>query len=269
MWGYFFVAITVFLFSWGLPRFLHGTMSISEYLFPSILWVIFFATCAFFGALSAVLYYLIAREDVPTHIKSNSNAIRKSDTQIDSTLWLNTIIKRLFNELVSDMDFKKKLQIMIDESKSELPDFLGEIRLEEIVFGKSLPIFKSIKAQEEKEDLVIEIDLEYEDKEAKLFLSTALVLNQPVEKWATLPIRFGVENIFLKAKLRLKLRHLKELRLSLLEPPEYDLLFTNEIGGKKMLKNIPKITDVINHVLTQTIQTKYIFPNEILIPLSK
>jgi D-ribose pyranose/furanose isomerase RbsD len=49
--------------------------------------------------------------------------------------------------------------------------------------------------------------------------------------------------------------------------PKIELMFTNEIGYKKILKNIPKITDLINSSLKNILIEKVIFPNEITFKL--
>lgn len=251
--------------------YLYQHISIS-FIFSSFLWIILISLFLFIFLFFGIFFYLFQKNgkeydsEKQQHIISNEKIIKNVISDSDQSVWLNVILKKIVKHITNGMDLKKRLQILIDESKSELPEFLGEIKLDNVSLGKSIPLFKNIKAKEIQEELYIEFEIYYEDKDAILSLNTELILNHPLKNWASLPIQFSIENIYFKSKVRLKIKNFKELKISLLEPPEYDLIFKNEIGNK--LKNIPKITEWINHLLNITIK-KFLSPNEITIQMNQ
>jgi hypothetical protein len=177
---------------------------------------------------------------------------------------LNVILQKVAKDFLTELNLKKIVKEVIENSRKSIPDLIGEIEIEEFSIGKSIPKFFNISAEEKEENLIIELEVEYEDKEAKISLSTEVVLNEPLKHWASLPISVCIENLFLKSKLQIRAsKKFKNIFITLLEYPEYDIVLNNQIGNRKMLKNVPKISEIINQVIHQILKDQLVFPNEI------
>ncbi len=93
-------------------------------------------------------------------------------------------------------------------------------------------------------------------------MSTALILNKPIPNFLRFPVRIRMEDIFFQAKLRLHFdSKMSILSVYFIEKPTIDMLFSNEFGGARKIRNVPKLTALINRFLNGYILDKLIDPH--------
>jgi len=158
-----------------------------------------------------------------------------------------------------------KQQLLSQLNKElHLPDVVGDIDIIDLNFGSNTPSFYSIRASEDVNGgggMLVDIDLEFEDPDMKVHLGTDVYINFPVKKFASLPVQFVLQDIYFHAKIRIFISEdFSEVRVSLLEEPDFDMVFSNEIGSRRKIKNLPWITDLINRAIYQAVSKFFLAP---------
>jgi len=116
----------------------------------------------------------------------------------------------------------------------------------------------------------VDLEVFYEDPDTKFYVETEFFVNYPVSQFVSLPLKLGFENIFFSGKFKIKASpDLKSVKFCFAEQPDFDLVFTNEFGSNYVLKNLPKITDLINRYIYTTLKEQLVYPNFKVIDLSE
>eukprot|EP01080_Neovahlkampfia_damariscottae_P010819 gene10819-3437_t len=219
-----FFGLSVLLLSNYWRYIFDNGIIISKFLFNSFLWIFFFVIIFLLSILLILFGYLFTNPGDKTHLTSSLNERKKVELMnSSSTEWLNIILNKISKDFLKEINYKKILKEMINKSIKDIPNFIGEIKIEEFKIGSSLPKFYNIKSEEDEKNeiLIIELEIEYEDKEAKIEILTELLLNEPLKHWASLPLKISIENFFLKSKMKLKFtKRFESLSFCLLNEPE-------------------------------------------------
>ncbi|KAG2388738.1 hypothetical protein C9374_000177 [Naegleria lovaniensis] len=262
----------------------------SSFMFSVLL--IMFSACIL---MCSILFLLLFRKGKPTHIQSPTQGIditgskvivsekaisdindesvffvREQDSDESDCKWLNIILNRVLQQYFYKNASKIKKQILQKVSEEmKLPDFIGDLQFKDLNFGSKSPYFKAISAKEDRNGLQVDIGIVYDDPKTKIHIGTEIWLNYPVSRFASFPIQFSIENIFLDAKMRVIISpDFKTLKFCFLRQPNFDLIFSNEFGHHATLQNVPLLTDVINRQIYLFLSESLVAPNfiELAIP---
>ncbi|EFC43837.1 predicted protein [Naegleria gruberi] len=260
----------------------------SSFLFTVLL--IMFSLCIL---MCSILFLLLFRKGKPTHIQSSNAGIdisskvivsekaindindesvffvREQESDDGDCKWLNIILNRVLQQYFYKNASKIKKQILQKVSEEmKLPDFVGDLQIKDLNFGSKSPYFKTISAKEDRNGLQVDIAVVYDDPKTKIHLGTEIWINYPVKRFASFPIQFAIENIFLDAKMRVILSpDFKLLKFCFLKQPNFDLIFSNEFGHHSSLQNLPILTDIINRQIYLLLSETLVAPNFIEIPI--
>lgn len=202
--------------------------------------------------------------------------------------WLNFILKRVMVHFIYKHTSLIKKQLLSQLNRElKLPDIVGEIDIIDLNLGRNTPSFYSIQAfdyvqqqqapqsQDDKNTknsnsgsgsggvsgMAIDIDMEIEDPEMKVQLGTNIYLNFPVKRFASLPVQFSLQDIYFHAKVRIFISDdFSQMNVCLREEPEFDMVFSNEIGARQKIRNLPWITDLINRGIYQFVTKFFLAP---------
>ncbi|KAL0477491.1 hypothetical protein AKO1_008264 [Acrasis kona] len=262
------------------------TVQYTRAFFVSIFIVLFFCMVG----LVLLLVYLLARSAQPEHFRgmiekngqtSYRNVIitpnRPSSTFVKAkeaagsgdVSWLNIIVRRVAEEVIYKNATKLRDEIIsFLNTGIELPDIMGPLVVSDLNFGAEPPKVQTIVAKQTIDELIVDVDLIYEDKDTTLALKTSVNVNTPIVGWLVLPISASVHDIFMHLKLRLSFSiDLRRVHVSLLEQPDFDATFSNELGDRSTIRNIPYITDVINRAIFTKVREILLEPNHLTFEL--
>jgi hypothetical protein len=194
--------------------------------------------------------------------KDTSGRRKRTTKEQGECQWLNFILKRAAAHFIFKHTAIIKKQLLSQLNKElHLPEVVGKIDIIHLDFGSSTPSFYSIKASEDSTGIQLDIELEFEDPDMRVELGTDIYINFPVKKFASLPVKFSLYDIYFHAKVRISISNdFSQIKISLLEEPDFDMIFTNEIGHQKKIKNLPFITDIINRAIYQAITKLFLTP---------
>lgn len=107
----------------------------------------------------------------------------------------------------------------------------------------------------------IDIHVEYEDAKTRFDIATELIVNFPYPGFARMPVEFGLENIYFHAQLKVVVsQDFSKLKIFFTSPPEYDMFFSNAFGYRQVLRNVPKLTSIINKVINHLLTERLVYP---------
>ena len=128
--------------------------------------------------------------------------VREQESDEGDCKWMNIILNRVLQQYFYKNASKIKKQLLQKISQElKLPDFVGDLQFKDLNFGSKAPYFKTISAKEDRNGLQVDIAVVYDDPKTKIHLGTEIWLNYPVKRFASFPIQFALENIFLDAKV--------------------------------------------------------------------
>lgn len=210
----------------------------------------------------------------------------------ESLDWFNVLIAQTISQLRTEAILSDNIYHLLDGflSKTDLPDYLDDIRLIEIDVGDDFPIFSNCRIKHSGDDsgrLEARIDVDLSDT-LTLGIETRLLLNHPRPLTAVLPVQLVVSMVRFSGCLTVSLINTNDadfvggsnggntnntgnttdhetpggtaLMFSFL--PDYRLEFTVKslIGSRAKLQDVPKVSHVIESKLRAWFKDRCVEP---------
>lgn len=180
----------------------------------------------------------------------------------ESCLWLNVIAGRLIleplREFVLQKSIIRRFSILLSTHATNATEMLGPVEISRVTLGDTNPLVRWIAINDASDAL--EVQIEWQDA-ASVELETSLVLRwPPCQPLAHLPCSLALLLPRLIFSLRIELGKSgsgdEKVRVSLLdEGLQMDLDIRSLIGHRSKLKDVPKVTAVLQSRIRRALES--------------
>mmetsp|Transcript_19495 Transcript_19495/g.49568 ORF Transcript_19495/g.49568 Transcript_19495/m.49568 type:complete len:319 (+) Transcript_19495:3-959(+) len=179
--------------------------------------------------------------------------------------WVNSVADRVFKELLADRSLHATCvdAILTAFRTTPKPNFVGDLAVRHLDFGKTLPhiIFSSAQCNAGG-DLVVRLGLRYHGG-ASITIATQTWLNWPVEHVACLPLSvcLGLRVFTGMLEIRIPCTRDPVVTLSFPKRPYLKWGVGTLIGAQRKLRNIPAIEKFLVDTLEDVIASQIVSPH--------